>query len=595
MLTGRQSVFNLGDDRAPLDFLWRPTLERALGLKELDQEYLDLPVCESARGFLEAVFDQWSVEIDVDSDDLANVPKHGPAVVISNHPFGGIEGMGLALLLLTIRPDIRILANFMLGRIPELRELFLMVDPFEGSDASRRSLVGLRKAHHWLAEGGLLVVFPAGEVASLDIKQRAVVDPPWTETFDRLVAKAKCPVIPVFFPGHNGALFQLAGLVHPALRTVLLPRQLLARRGRALKVSIGSPVPCSDLQSYETGKARIDFLRRRTEILGERQSRLLDPTQPRKTPRSPEPLAQPVDRTLLESDLASLPGNTMLAASGPQEVWIADGKNIPSLVQEIGRLRELTFREVGEGTGRQADLDRFDPIYRHLFIWHREDKEIVGAYRIGHTDSLVAEDGLDGLYTSTLFRYQSKLFNAMGPALEMGRSFIQPRYQKSFAGLLLLWKGIGHYVVQNPQYATLFGPVSISADYQSASQQLMAAFLKQNTYHHPWSKWVRPRSPFKERPSRVIRRGGADLRDLEEVSRFIAEIEADHKGMPILLRQYLKLGGRLLGFNVDPAFSDVLDVLVMVDLRETPTRTLARYMGRDGAAAFLAHHEVAPT
>ncbi len=589
----RQSVFNLGEYRAPLDLLWRAPLERMLGLKELDREYLELPEGESVSVFLEGVFEQFGVRIDIAGDGLAKVPREGSGVVVSNHPFGGIEGLALAHLLLTQRPDVRILANFMLGRIPELRELFLLVDPFEGEGASRRSLVGLRRAHRWLADGGLLVVFPAGEVASLDLRQRAVVDPPWTETVDRLVTKAQCPVIPAYFAGRNGPLFQLAGLVHPLLRTAMLPRELLARRGSALKVCIGSPVSYSDLRTYETGEARMDFLRRRTEILGERLSPPSEPMQPRRTPDLSATLIEPVDRTLLEAEVAALPREDLLAGSGSQEAWIIDGNSCPALLREIGRLRELTFRAAGEGTGRALDLDRFDEKYQHLFIWHRQDKEVVGAYRIGCTDTLLAEDGLDGLYTSTLFRYHTKLFDSMGTALEMGRSFIQPRYQKSFSGLLLLWKGIGGFVVRNPECTTLFGPVSISADYQSSSQQLMAAFLKQNTYHHPWSKWVHPRSPFKERPSRVIRRGVADLRDLEDVSRFIAEIEADHKGMPILLRQYLKLGGRLLGFNVDPAFSDVLDVLVMVDLRKTPIKTLGRYMGRDGAAAFLAHHGVA--
>lgn len=588
----RQSVFNLGEYRAPLDLLWRAPLERMLGLKELDREYLELPEGESVSVFLEGVFEQFGVRIDIAGDGLAKVPREGSGVVVCNHPFGGIEGLALAHLLLTQRPDVRILANFMLGRIPELRELFLLVDPFEGEGASRRSLAGLRRAHRWLVGGGLLVVFPAGEVASLDLRQRAVVDPPWTETVDRLVTKAQCPVIPAYFAGRNGPLFQLAGLVHPLLRTAMLPRELLARRGSVLKVCIGSPVSYSDLRTYETGEARMDFLRRRTEILGERLSPPSEPMQPRRTPDHSATLIEPVDRTLLEAEVAALPREDLLAGSGSQEAWIIDGNSCPALQREIGRLRELAFRAAGEGTGRALDLDRFDEKYQHLFIWHRQDKEVVGAYRIGRTDTMLAEDGLDGLYTSTLFRYHTKLFDSMGTALEMGRSFIQPRYQKSFSGLLLLWKGIGGFVVRNPDCTTLFGPVSISAAYQSSSQQLMAAFLKQNTYHHPWSKWVHPRSPFKERPSRVIRRGVADLRDLEDVSRFIAEIEADHKGMPILLRQYLKLGGRLLGFNVDPNFSDVLDVLVMVDLRKTPIKTLGRYMGRDGAAAFLAHHDV---
>jgi putative hemolysin len=175
----------------------------------------------------------------------------------------------------------------------------------------------------------------------------------------------------------------------------------------------------------------------------------------------------------------------------------------------------------------------------------------------------------------------------MGPAMEMGRSFIRSEYQKTYAGLMLLWKGIGHFVVQNPRYATLFGPVSISADYRSASQRLIVAFLEQNKYVHEWSSWVHPRVPTREGRSSGYRLSPDQLRDLDDVSAFISEIEADHKGVPILLKQYLRLGGRLLGFNVDPEFNNVLDVLIMVDLRATPEKILRRYMGREGVASFL--------
>jgi putative hemolysin len=273
-------------------------------------------------------------------------------------------------------------------------------------------------------------------------------------------------------------------------------------------------------------------------------------------------------------------------------VYFAAAHEIPQLLREIGRERERTFREVGEGTGRELDLDVFDRSYLHLFVWSRANRELVGAYRIGRSDDLLREQGLGGLYTSTLFAYKPRLFESMGPALEMGRSFIRPEYQRSYVGLLLLWKGIGQLVQREPRYATLFGPVSISADYRSASQRLLVAFLEQNRYVHEWSRWVRPRCPAGRELHRGLPFGPGRLADLEDVSSFISEIEADQKGVPILLRQYLKLGGRLLGFNVDPDFSNVLDVLIMVDLRRTDEKILARYMGREGASAFLAHHRL---
>jgi putative hemolysin len=265
---------------------------------------------------------------------------------------------------------------------------------------------------------------------------------------------------------------------------------------------------------------------------------------------------------------------------------VASAAQIPCLLREIGRLRELSFRAVGEGTGRGLDLDRFDATYLHLFVWNRSNQEVVGAYRLGQTDGILDRRGLGGLYTSTLFRYDEALFEAMGPALEMGRSFVREEYQRSFSGLMLLWQGIGRFVIRQPRYATLFGPVSISASYRSASQQLMAAFLRSNTCHHGWSRWVRPRHPY-----RVRGRAVDEPLNVAELSTLVGDIEEDSKGVPILLRQYLRLGGRALGLNVDPDFSNVLDVLVLVDLRRTETRVLNRYMGGDGAAEFLAYHQ----
>jgi putative hemolysin len=314
------------------------------------------------------------------------------------------------------------------------------------------------------------------------------------------------------------------------------------------------------------------------------------PVQPRTTPSAAAAIVAARPAAHVEREVAALPADQLLVDGDDEVVYIADAEQIPAALHEIGRLREITFRAVGEGTGRAVDLDEFDARYRHLFIWSRARREIDGAYRIGATDDCLARAGLGGLSTSTLFEFKPRLFDMMGPALEMGRSFIRPEQQRSYGGLMLLWKGIGRYVVREPRYATLFGPVSISADYQSASQQLIVAFLEQNRYVHEWSRWVRPRVPCRRGAARELRSGLAALRDLDDVSAFIAEIEADQKGVPILLKQYLRLGGRLLGFNVDPEFSSVLDVLIMVDLRRTEPKILARYMGREGAESFLRGH-----
>ena len=592
----RETTFSLRrtNDRPGLPAWIAGAVERLLGLEYMGREYLKLPDLDDPSAFLQEVFDRLEVRIEIRGSDLARVPTDGPAVVVANHPFGGIDGMAAALVLRSLRPDVKVLANAMLGRIPEIADLFFLVDIFGGRNAARRNVAILRQAKRWLTDGGMMVVFPAGEVAHFNLRNQRVVESPWDPTVGRMIRDAGCAVVPMWFQGRNGPLLQIASLIHPLLRTALLPRALLARRGQPLVMRIGGPIAFRRLAQCRDDAEMMTYLRGRTLILAagshpERRS-TSEPVQPRRTPADPRPVIGAVDPGLLETEITALPDQQLLIDAGAQRVYVAEAPQIPNALREIGRLRELSFRATGEGTGREVDLDRFDDEYTHLFIWQPRRREIVGAYRLGLTDRLLATHGLEGLYTSTLFTYDPRLFEAMGPALELGRSFIRPEYQRSYSGLLLLWKGIGRFVAENPRYPILFGPVSISADYHSASQELIAVFLKQNAFRHPWSHWVRHRTAFRPRSTGDVHLAVDELRDLDDVSAFISDIEGDGKGMPVLLRQYLKTGGQLLGFNVDPDFANVLDVLIMVDLRETPHSTLARYLGADRAKAFIAHH-----
>lgn len=252
---------------------------------------------------------------------------------------------------------------------------------------------------------------------------------------------------------------------------------------------------------------------------------------------------------------------------------------------EIGRLREVTFRAAGEGTGRCLDLDRFDDHDHHLFVWHRDKRQIAGAYRIGASD-LVAGRRVAGLYTRTLFRFGRRLLDELGPALELGRSFVTADYQRDFGTLALLWKGIGRFVVRHPRYRVLFGPVSISADYTPASRELLVGTLLQTRLDRTLSPLVRPKRPLAVSSAR----GDTPSFAVDELQAVVAELEPDGKAMPVLLRHYLKLGGRLLAFSVDPAFGHVVDGLIVVDLLDVDRATLQRYMGLEGLASFLAWH-----
>ena len=559
------------------------------GLASLQQSYRDISRVAGAQ-FLDHAVTRLGIGCDVTPEDLSRIPQSGPTVIVANHPFGGAEGLVLARVLLTVRPDVRVMGNRFLSLIPELRGLFIPVDPFGGSAAASRSIGGLRRAVEFLEGGGLLAVFPAGEVASLDLRRGTVDDPPWSATVVRLARRSGAAIVPVFFPGRNGATFQLAGLVHPMLRTALLPRQLLKQSGRSLTLAIGKPVlPASSAEAM-SDEELIGALRGRTRLLAYRgPQRAFSPPR-----RFRQRIADPLPAATLRAEIESLPPEATLVEGGGFRVLLARAAEIPSLLLEIGQRREASFRAAGEGTGRARDLDRFDPEYLHLCLWDSEARAVAGAYRIGQTDVALQRHGMAGLYTNTLFRFGSEGVARIHPALELGRSFIHPDYQRSHSALLLLWQGIGAFVVRNPRYRYLFGPVSISQEYGRVSRELMVRYLGAAADDGVLLPSARPRRPFPMRPPR-----GLDLKavarsigDLDDLSAAVADLEGG-RGIPVLVRQYLRLGGRIACFNVDRDFADVVDALVVVDLAATQRKLLDRYLGCDGSERFLAFHRSA--
>ncbi|MGJ5814586.1 lysophospholipid acyltransferase family protein [Paludibaculum fermentans] len=558
---------------------------KLFALDRVEEAYARLRLSDDGRPFLQRLLEQLEISCQVAGRDLGHVPRTGPAVLVANHPFGILEGAALATVLRGIRPDVRFLANGILGVFPELRDLLLPVNPM--GRAERSNAAPLRQAIEFLNGGGLLVVFPAGEVSHFQWKRREVTDPEWNPAIVRIIALCarkgvSVPVIPAYVEGSNSLLFQAAGLLHPRLRTALLARELFNKRRQSVDLRIGSPVESGKLLAVEGDGARIAYLRWRTYLLGQRcafKPLSRKPFPARTSPVGRAALAEPVDSWLLAAEVESLPLEARLATSGALTAWIARRGQIPNTLLELGRLREKTFRAVGEGTGQSRDLDRFDSEYLHLFVWNSERKELVGAYRLAATDQAPG-----GLYTASLFRYGDAFLERLGPALELGRSFVREEYQKGFAPLLLLWKGIGKYVAKNPRYRTLFGPVSISNDYQALSRELMVSFLERHAFLRDWAGLVRHRHPFRRRLALPLPEAGFDAEELSEV---ISDIEPNGAGIPVLLRQYLKLGGKLLSFNVDPEFSDALDGLILVDLTCTEPKLLRRYLGAEEAAVFL--------
>lgn len=561
-------------------------LERALAVDRLNGVYAAATGPGGPGAFIDRALRAVGVGWRLGEADRARIPAKGPAVVVANHPHGLLDGLVLGTALRSIRPDVKVLANHLLKDVPELRELLILVDPF-GADPTA-NMVAVKQALAWLRDGGLLAVFPAGEVSSLDLRRGTVADPSWSHVPARLARRAKAPVVPLFFEGGNSALFQLAGLVHPRLRTALLPRELLWKRRATVVVRAGRAIAPGQLDDFASDAEATEYLRARTYLLGERgtPARRQAPAAPRQ-----EQLALPEEPAALAAEVAALPPDALLLASGDHEVWHVRAAQAPTVLRELGRLREVAFRAAGEGTGRARDLDRFDLDYLHLFVWSRSRRAIVGAYRLGLSDELARRHaGPAGLYTRTLFAYDARLLDALGPSIELGRSFVRPEDQRTHAPLALLWRGIGRFVARHPRYRRLFGAVSVSADYAPLSRRLIVAHLESRR-DEELGRLVRPLRPPAPGPLPLP---PAALKDAAEVSALVSELEPDGRGLPVLVKQYLRLGARVLGCSVDPGFGDVTDGLVVVDLATVERRVLERTLGKEETAAVLGPRPACP-
>ncbi|MCS7086405.1 MAG: lysophospholipid acyltransferase family protein, partial [Bacteroidia bacterium] len=488
--------------RALYGLFLKPGVERALGVDKLNAVYAATSAAANTPGaFAEAVLAELGVRYEI--PDLERLKKvEGPLVVVANHPFGGLEALMLVLLLEKIRPDYRIMANYLLERVEEVRDRLVLVDPFDTEESKQRNVAPLKQTLAFLKSGGLLGVFPSGQVAALDLKAGRVVETEWNPIVARLIQKTNASVAPVFFFGSNSPLFHLAGLVNERLRTALLLRELLRGAGRRITFKIGNVISPETIKKYPDPKELTEYLRTKTYLLAanppapKRYLRLPNPLTPLKLRRM-DSVAPPVETELLSAEISTLPSQTLLHRHGGWSVYCIESHQAPGVLTEIGRLREITFRAVGEGTGKALDLDPFDRYYLHLFIWNDEKQEIVGAYRIGRCDQILAQR--KPLYLTGLFNISSDLYGRINPALELGRSFIRQEYQRAYQSLMTLWIGIGRFLVLHPEYRYLLGPASISGAFHRVSKQFMVKFLQTKYWDDDFSRYVKPRYPF--RPS----------------------------------------------------------------------------------------------
>lgn len=577
-----------------------PLIDRTLGLRGLHDIYTG--ACERQKAHREgatcytwfnSVLKTMDAEAVVETAADFEFPKSGPLIVIANHPYGILDPVLLAHYIASYRPEVKVMTNSMLAAFPALRPHIIAVNPFGGEAAAKSNIGAMKEAMKHLKDGGALVIFPAGEVAGYKAGT-GIKEPEWSTHVGALVRRTKATVLPVFFPGGNSALFHAAGVVHPRLRTALLLREFCNKRGSRVPMRVGAAIPFSKLRKFEEDEALTKYLRIHTFILANRRKTAAAlPESTSAVPSRAIALAAE-HHARIQAEVQSLhERGGRLAGQGNLSVYAAFSHEIPDTLQEIGRLRELTFRAVGEGTGKEVDLDRYDRYYEHLFLWDEEKQQIAGAYRLGRADIILREYGPKGLYTSTLFKFEKPFLAHLESAVEMGRSFIIKEYQRNLSSLPLLWKGIAHWMVRNPGYKKLFGPVSISRDYDSLSQKMMVEFLQGNCLHEDLASFVKPRNPFRYLRNRRLMREfiSANLRDVDDCSALISSVETDGKGIPVLLKHYLRLSGTILSFNVDKDFSSVIDGLILVDLTETDPKLLAKYMGEENCRSYLARHQ----
>ena len=533
--------------------------------------------------FINALINDFEIKFEIPEEDLKRIPKTGPFITISNHPLGGVDGILLLKLLLDHRPDFKILANFLLHRIEPMKSYVMPVNPFERKKELQSNLGGFKASLEHLKDGHPLGVFPAGEVSTYR-DGKLIVDKPWQEAAMKLIQRAKVPIVPIYFHAKNSKLFYRMAKMSDTLRTAKLPSEVLTQKQRLIRVRIGNPISVNAQDEYKTLEDFTNFLRTKTYLLANpfEKKKLIDSLPKKlKFPKPTKNIVNPVSVSTIEKEIYSLQKNDKrLLQSKNYEVYLAEASSIPNIIQEIGRLREITFREVGEGTNKAIDLDKFDAYYHHMFLWDKDEKMIAGAYRMGLGSQIYSKYGIDGFYLQELFRFDQELFQMMSKSIEMGRAFIIKKYQMRPMPLFLLWKGIVHTTLRYPEHKYLIGGVSISNKFSEFSKSLMIEFMKSNYYDPYIAQYIKPKKEYKVKLKDADKDFifDASEADLNKFDKIIDEVEPGSLRLPVLIKKYIKQNAKVVAFNVDPLFNNAVDGLMYIRIADLPESTVKPVM-----------------
>lgn len=524
------------------------------------------------------------LNLHYDLDGLENIPKEGPCVVVCNHPHGMSDGLMFGDVVMQVRQDVRIVVNEFLHCVRGMRPYQIKVDVYGGEAAKRANMAGMREILRWLREGHCILVFPSGSAATFSWQDKGIIDDPWQENITTLIRKTKATTVPMYISGHTGMFFQAVSVVAKGARPSFLPREIIRDGRMRHTISLGAAIPPSAYESRPTDAELTDYLRLRSMLLryNQQSTKQVFPAL-----SHPLPIAESAAPEALQAEIDALPEDCFCYGneSSPLRVYAVQAEHIPLLLKEIGIQRERTFRAVGEGTGAPCDLDIFDDWYVHLIMWDQKERCLAGAYRIGRTDVICEKRGFHAIYNSSFFKFSKRIRSILNQGLEMGRAFITPEYQRLAASLDTLWMGIGRYLNKHPNYRYLYGTVSISQDYTTASRSLILSFLKRSCTNEELQHEVRALNPpsqlgLRSEDARLLDKAVPDIRALSAI---VSEIEPDGKGIPVLLKQYHRLGGRMISYGIDDNFGGTLDCLVVVKLDDTPERIRLRYRGKEYA------------
>jgi len=520
------------------------------------------------REFADHLLENMNITIDVSPEQLESIPKEGGFIMVSNHPFGGIEGVMLLSAIAKVRPDFKLMANFILSHIPNLKECFFSVNPFEKNPEWKSSVGGIKGAIQHVADGNGLGVFPAGEVSRYHGHDYPE-DLPWSNSIARIIKNAKVPVIPVFWAGRNSKLFYAVDKIHPMLGTARLTKELINKHDTCFNLQIGKPILPAEIAQYEDPTNLAAYLRSR--------SYALEANVPAKTVEKKEvnqaEIDAPTDLSLILAELKAIREKSFLYSTANFDCYLADYEDIPNLMHEIARLREETFRAIGEGTGKSLDQDEFDTHFKQLILWDTVHQKIAGCYRLGIGSEIIPKYGIKGFYVSTLVNIDESFSDKLSHTIELGRSFVTLDYQKEVLPMMLLLRGLSDVVVRYPEINHFIGPVSISAWYPKFYLSLIARFVSEkHAIEDELKDMVTPKTPFepdflKVDPDVLLQNY---MTGVEKFDKFLLRLSNGEYRLPTLYKKYLKLNAKFLCFNVDPDFNDTLDSLLFLTFTDFP-------------------------